>query len=168
MIDNNSQVKTDRDLANEIAKKHEIDPNLIMAIVTVESAWNPWACRYEPLFASRLAGNIKIHTEVVRLAERNCITVETEYVFQSTSFGLMQIMGASARDLGYLGPLSALFDPQLNLEWGCIKVRQLLDRYPNLEDAIASYNGGSPRRDPVLQRLEPQLQEYVNKVKALL
>ena len=36
------------DLARHIACEHALDPALVCAVIEQESAWNPWAVRYEP------------------------------------------------------------------------------------------------------------------------
>jgi len=37
-------------LAHRAAEAHALWPELVCAIVEQESAWNPWALRYEPVF----------------------------------------------------------------------------------------------------------------------
>jgi hypothetical protein len=45
-------------LARKAAAAQSLDPALVCAVVEQESAWNPWAIRYEPLFfAKYLAWN---------------------------------------------------------------------------------------------------------------
>jgi soluble lytic murein transglycosylase-like protein len=41
------------ELARTIAAAHTLDPALVCAVIEQESAWNPWAVRYEPGFLSR-------------------------------------------------------------------------------------------------------------------
>src|SRR5690348_7839194 len=40
-------------LAQRTAAAHALWPELVCAIVEQESAWNPWALRYEPAFYDR-------------------------------------------------------------------------------------------------------------------
>jgi hypothetical protein len=40
-------------LARSIAAAHGLEPALVCAVIEQESAWNPWAVRYEPAFLSR-------------------------------------------------------------------------------------------------------------------
>ncbi len=108
---------------------------MLDAIVRVESSYDPFAMRYEahvPPF------------EHESFAKRNRITAETELTLQRFSFGLVQILGSTARYAGFLGPLSQLCIPTDNLLIGCKYLSMLRNRYPLLQDAIAAYNAGSP------------------------
>lgn len=73
----------------------------------------------------------------------------TELWGQRQSWGLMQVMGATAREYGFKGDfLSELCDPYLGLKYGMIHLRTLLKRHHGVwQDVIASYNAGSPRKD---------------------
>jgi soluble lytic murein transglycosylase-like protein len=62
---------------------------------------------------------------------------------RATSWGLMQIMGQVARELGYTGDLQQLLEPQNSLDYGCKKLRQCFDRTDGSNDAaLLRYNGG--------------------------
>ncbi len=134
-----------------------VDPKLVDAIIQVESGYNPWAVRYEPKFTIR---NIPD-----KYARMNGITVETERVLNKMSFGLGQIMGSTARWLGFQGPLTALCDPELNVTWMCKYLIKLKTENHVLENVIASYNAGSVRRDAEGKLVN---QDYVDKVIAKL
>lgn len=147
-----------RELATAAAAEAGLNSALVEAIVSVESAGRPWAVRYEPLYrwtmpqAPRPAG----------------CTADTEAVMQRTSWGLMQIMGALARELGHEGWLTELVDAELNLRLGCAHLKRLTARFGErygLEGVIAAYNAGSPRKKPGGQWVN---QGYVDKVLAAL
>lgn len=125
-------------LIKEIAKKQDIDASLVAAIVSVESNGRTNAARYEPHFKWLL--------DPSKYARINSITVQTEVVFQKTSLGLMQVMGAVARELGHEGDLPNLFYPEIGLSLGVKKLKSLLDTYTSVSDAISSYNQGSPKK----------------------
>src|SRR5207245_1331912 len=83
------------------------------------------------------------------------------------SYGLMQVL------FGPGGPYPSvttqqLLDPATNIQLGMDFLRYQLGRYPILEDAIAAYNAGSPRRDAAGQYINTvgstQVQDYVDDV----
>jgi soluble lytic murein transglycosylase-like protein len=45
-------------LARRAAAAQSLDPALVCAIVEQESAWNPWAMRYEPLFFAKYVASL--------------------------------------------------------------------------------------------------------------
>lgn len=103
----------------ETARKYELDPEIVAAIVFVESSGNLFAIRWEPAFydkyiKDRMPKDLRGHWP--QLA-----TDKTERVARAISWGLMQIMGQTARHYGeYRGEfLAGLVDPELNLEIGC-------------------------------------------------
>lgn len=71
---------------------------------------------------------------------------DAEWWGQQESWGLMQVMGGVARELGcrayYLAELTA--DPAMAVDLGCRYLKRRLARFPRLEDAISAYNAGSP------------------------
>jgi len=92
------------DLAKAIAPKHGLDPQLVCAIIEQESGGDQWAIRYEPAFMNKYVP--------VGLGP-------TESVARATSWGVMQVMGQTARDANYNGALPALCDPASGIEVGC-------------------------------------------------
>src|SRR5690348_13026314 len=79
-------------LAQRAADAHGLWPELVCAIVEQESAWNPWALRYEPAFYDRY-----IAPQIVRGA----IAGVTESRARAFSWGLMQVIGQVAREHGF-------------------------------------------------------------------
>src|SRR6267154_1467813 len=126
------------ELIIKAAETFRLDVNLIRAIIQVESNWNTWAVRYEPsykylYFPRELANQLRI-TE---------ITMET---LQKMSFGLMQVLGAVAMELGLTQNPAMLTDPAIGIFYGCKKLRQLFDKYADESDVISAYNQGSARK----------------------
>ncbi len=108
-------------LARAIASQHALDPALVCAIVEQESSWDTHAIRYEPAFRAHYVAPLGLSP--------------TEEVARSISWGLMQVMGQSARERGFNGKfLSALCDPSNGLAIGCAvlacKTRASLGRHP--------------------------------------
>jgi soluble lytic murein transglycosylase-like protein len=83
-------------LARAAALAHSLDPALVCAVCEQESAWNPWAIRYEPGFLARY---------VAPLFTAGKISA-TEAYARSFSWGLMQVMGQVAREHGFGVPPS--------------------------------------------------------------
>jgi soluble lytic murein transglycosylase-like protein len=92
-----------RALAQEVARRHGLDPALVLAVMGVESAFQPDA------------------------------------VSPKGAQGLMQLMPATAKELGVTDPL----DPLQNADGGARYLRDLLARYDgDVEKALAAYNAG--------------------------
>jgi soluble lytic murein transglycosylase-like protein len=92
-----------RALAIATARRHGLDPNLVLAVVAVESGFQPDA------------------------------------VSNKGAQGLMQLMPATARELGVADAL----DPAQNLDGGTRYLRMLVARYGgDLGKALAAYNAG--------------------------
>src|SRR5579862_8353149 len=97
-------------LAQHAAEAEGLDPALVCAVVEQESAWNPWAMRYEPAFFAKY---------VASLYTNNKVTASEAYA-RGFSWGLMQVMGQVAREMGFDAPfLSELCDPEQGLAIGC-------------------------------------------------
>jgi soluble lytic murein transglycosylase-like protein len=131
-----------------------IDPEVYLAICTVESSLNPFALRYEPAY--------RYTTRCADWASNFHITPTTEEALQRFSYGASQIMGGVLREYGY-GKHLALWiaDLEAPIIYGAKHLKKFMIRYPTLEEAVASYNAGSPRRTPGMM-FENQV--YVDKV----
>jgi len=127
-------------ITNACRKQKYDNPKLVHAIMVNESSLDAWATRYEPKW--------KYFTRVAFYAKELGLTVETESHHQATSWGLMQIMGGTARDMGFDEQLTTLCVPTVNIIVGITYLRHLQGRYgKNLEKIVAAWNAGSPRRD---------------------
>jgi soluble lytic murein transglycosylase-like protein len=134
------------------AKKYELDPVLVAAIVCAESAAFPKSARYEDGYP--------YVWQVKEFAKIHRISADTEKILQQTSWGLMHIMGGTARWIGFTGWLPDLCERQTGLEYGTRYLAMLSKKYPLREDAIHSYNWGSPaKRDGAYRN-----QKYVDTV----
>jgi soluble lytic murein transglycosylase-like protein len=125
-------------LAKQKASEHGLDPTLICAIVEQESDWNQWAMRFEPAFERRY----------IKPALPQSPT--TEEMAKAVSFGLMQIMGEVARELGFGEKyLTELCDPFINLEYGC---KHFANKLQNADGdtrmALLHWNGGGNLQYP--------------------
>jgi soluble lytic murein transglycosylase-like protein len=135
-------------LARRIAAAHGLEPGLVCAVIEQESAWNPWAVRYEPAFLSRYVA--PLYTAGKFSA--------TEAYTRSISWGMMQVMGQAAREAGFdESSLAELCDPSTGIEWGC---RLLAARFARANgdaaEALLAWNGGANPNYPseVLARMK--------------
>jgi soluble lytic murein transglycosylase-like protein len=123
------------DVIEEVAQDQNVPADLLAAVIQVESAGNRFAIRFEPQF--------KYIFETRKNAAENFITEVTETMLQMSSWGLTQIMGARARELGLKGPLFQMLEPKVNLEY-CSKIlKSLAKKFTNADDIVAAYNAGS-------------------------
>jgi soluble lytic murein transglycosylase-like protein len=124
-------------LATETARAHDLDPSLVCAVIEQESAWNPWAMRYEPAFFAKY---------VASLYTNNKVSASEAYA-RGFSWGLMQVMGQVAREYGFADRfLSGLCDPAVGIELGCRVLRKkfALAKGDTLQGLLAWNGGGNP------------------------
>ena len=141
-----------RKIIESKANKYLLDPDLVEAHVMTESSDKPDAWRYEPAFWK---------TYIKKMG----ITDATESAGRATSWGLLQLMGQVAREMGYQGSWTGLCDPTTNIEYGCKKLSKCYTKYaPDIDAGIASYNCGTPKMvDGKFMN-----QEYVDRVHKFL
>ncbi len=84
-----------------------------------------------------------------------------ELVEEQISWGLMQVMGAVARERGLKGWLTRMLQPEVNLSIGIKHLQWLEGRWPKTEDIISAWNQGSPKRHSV-RKSGADVREYVN------
>jgi soluble lytic murein transglycosylase len=100
------------------AGRHKVNPHLVAAVIKAESSWDA--------DAASSAGAV----------------------------GLMQVMPGTAKDLVRSGavdaerfPVEDLSDPSVNIEYGTAYLRFLVNRYHEIETALAAYNAGLRHAD---------------------
>lgn len=101
------------DEISDAAARHEVNPYWICAMIKCESSWDP--------DATSSAG----------------------------AMGLMQVQPETAADLVAWGLVDGnvyspdnLYDPETNIEFGTAYLRYLVERYHQMQPAIAAYNAG--------------------------
>jgi hypothetical protein len=137
--------------------KKELSIALILAMIQTESGAHPCAFRYEPKF---------LYTNT-RLKRPENSSANSEIFGQKTSWGLLQIMGATARMAGFEGWFPQLCDIQTNLEIALPILVKKWEKYHSfgMEAVIASWNSGSPKFSPEGRLIN---RRYVEKVLAYL
>lgn len=95
------------------AERHQVSPYLVAAVINEESGFDP------------------------------------DTVSRAGAVGLMQVMPATAEDMLERGIVSGtivgeaeLSDPAANIEYGTAYLRYLVERYHEVETALAAYNAG--------------------------
>jgi len=114
----------------------------------------------------RVAEKVSLAPELIR----SVVSAESNYNSSAVSpvgaQGLMQLMPATADDLG----VENRFDPEQNLLGGSKYLKQLLDKYDgDLDHALAAYNWGQGNVDRHgIENIPNETRHYVAKVKKLL
>ncbi|MDI9570929.1 MAG: lytic transglycosylase domain-containing protein [Pseudomonadota bacterium] len=103
--------------------------------------------------------------EVDPLLIKSVIRVESGYNAGATSpkgaMGLMQLMPATASDLGVVRP----YDPEENIMGGTRYLKMLMNRYGgDLEKALAAYNWGMGNLENRPERMPSETRNYVARV----
>lgn len=134
------------------AGQHGLDPDFLEAQVLVESSGLTDAFRFEPRIWEQLQdGHLTPTFDLATAIPRRV----------ASSYGLLQILYITARDLGFQEEPEFLFIPDVGLEWGAKQLRRLLDWSDgDLPSALAAYNGG--KRGNSVAPLRNQA--YVDKV----
>ena len=114
-------------LITNLAAEQGLRPNLVRAVIQVESGFDPYARS------------------------------------PKGALGLMQLMPATAMQLGVANPL----DPAQNVRGGVTYLRTLIDRFGSEELALAAYNAGPEAVDRYGKRVPPytETQDYVRRVR---
>ena len=136
------------------ARGAQVPPELVLGIIEAESGGGPHATRVHATYP---------YTMMQAKRPAGC-SVDMERMCQKTAWGLMQVIGATARELGFDGWLSELVSPETNIRLGIEFLRRKMSQYferDGIEGVAAAYNGGAPRRRPDGKFVN---QSYVDKV----
>ena len=111
------------------AKKYGLDPDLVTAVVVKESSGRTNAYRYEP--------------DVWGWFKDNPKNQGFNKYRAAASYGLMQVLFATATDYGWSSDPEYFFLPKVGLDMGCRHLAELI-RWAkgDLLRALEAYNGG--------------------------
>lgn len=158
-------------LIKKASQKHGLNPKLVMAVARKESSLNTDAVRFEGDYQQHDRTFTKVYKWLYHPERFNAslgVDLDTEIAMQATSWGLMQVMGAVAREHGFAGPLHKLCRPDLGLEYGCLHLTGYLKKYGKVEMALAAYNGGpgavnsDGTLDNQVEYVDPVMKMFVN------
>ena len=133
---------------SEIIKKnadeHRLSPDLLAALIWQESKGNRWAARHEPGFLARYLRHLSYDQLPGLKPDDSYCNEATERILRATSLGLTQIMGETARELGFNRPcLLELLTDELNVEYGAKYLsRCIKNSSGNVANGLRRYNGG--------------------------
>lgn len=144
-------------IITEAANRYSLDVQLFASLIIQESSLDQWAFKYEDGFYNshlkyrprdRLLGRVPSPRP----------TLDDEKRFRSVSWGLTQILGETARELGFEGQyLPELLNPTINIEYGAKYLAQCFKKHKGDRfKSLLAYNGGGDLTYPnkVLARLE--------------
>jgi soluble lytic murein transglycosylase-like protein len=123
------------------ARQAQVPPELALALIEVESGGNPYAVR--------LMANYPY--TVMQAKRPTACDLSTENIMQKTTWGLMRLMGATARSLGFDGWLPELVEPKVCIPLGVKYLKRLMGRYHGkygLAGVVSAYDAGTPRTRP--------------------
>lgn len=112
---------------------------------------------------SEYAARVGVAADLVRAVIQVESAFNPKAVSSKGAIGLMQLMPATAKDLGVTDP----FDPEQNIRGGVTYLKQLLDRFDHkVELALAAYNAGMGNVEKHGNTVPPfkETQNYVNKI----
>ena len=149
------------DQIRRTAVSYMLPSELVLAICRVESGLNRWAYRHEPAYPYLwdCAKNAPFPTTTATAGRRSPppgfsapagISVLSEWIGQQSSWGLMQVMGAVAREAGFRGHFPQLCFPTDGLACGCQLLAKLNKRFfreHGWPGVVSAYNAGQPRLD---------------------
>lgn len=131
------------------AKVHGLDPNLVEAVCFIESSGYTNSFRPEPAFFAKY--------QAPKAEWAFAVTNPHRY---GSSYGLMQVMVAVAREVGFqqFAEPEYLFIPAIGLDIGCRKLAELIawskrtgatmTEEVQVRSALAAYNGGHLKNEP--------------------
>ena len=120
---------------NEVCMKVGISQSLVLAVITKESNGNPNAKRKEPRYRREY---VDINPTWLTYSRKNNVSLEDI----PTSYGLMQMMFTTACGYGCKSLVQAL-DPYESIRFGAAHLKMLLNKYDDMGEALAAYNGGN-------------------------
>lgn len=142
-------------LATAAADNAGLDRKLVKAVIEKESTWNPWAWNPEPKY--HYFWDVKADKPWRQPTKEEMLSkyppsdfktlrgdTDQEWWAQQASWGLMQVMGAVARECGFKGDyLTELNDIEVGLRFGCRHLaKKMHEAGQDVGKALLAWNGG--------------------------
>lgn len=146
-------------LVQGVANRVMLEPALVCALIEQESRFNPWLNRYEMGFENSERYGPVVRRDAAEFVKTATfwVSLETEVKNRCCSWGLMQVMGQTARELGFTGPMAKLCDVEVSLWYGTLLLSKKMAAFNHdVHNALLAYNGGGNKGypDEVLARVE--------------
>ena len=135
-------------LIDAVCEKYQLNREIVAGLIAVESGGMWWRRRFEPAFFDRYIRDkeLPLLPGYVQIPHRDSMT---EKIDRATSWGLMQIMGQTAREAGFDKEMELLLFPKINVAFGAKKLKVCLTKENfDYEKALLRYNGGSNSKYP--------------------
>lgn len=138
-----------------MAEKYHLKVQWVYAIIMKESSGMSYASRFEDkTYATHLIKDSQGRQNYFVRPKDFCRKIgfgyseATERVHQMTSWGLMQVMGFKAREMGFSDHLPKICMPEIGIGLGCRAFNGFLETYQGVyRHAALAYNAGSVRSD---------------------
>lgn len=134
-----------RDLIEKYSSKYGLEPSIVACVILQESAGDTFAWRWEEAFyLKHLKGKHRSELSGWTPKLGTTPSIVDEILQRSCSYGLMQVLGDTARWCGKMSNpyLTALCDPEVGLDIGCKVLKFYLDRASgDYHKALEGYNG---------------------------
>jgi soluble lytic murein transglycosylase-like protein len=125
-----------KDIIEDCAREYGLEPELIAALIQVESSFNERAYRFEPGFYKRYIKDKSKYMDHKYYDQSEII---------SASYGLAQILYLTFEEYGIKDPdPEDLYEPTFNIDVGCQHLKKKINLY-GLLLGILAYNCGSPK-----------------------
>lgn len=145
------------------SEKYKLDYKLVAAIILQESRGDKYAFRYEPGFYNRYLGE-KPRNEIPGFVPKFPPNFATEKRARAFSWGVMQIMGETAREHGFVeNNITRLIEDDINVEYGCKYLAYLFKKFVKTMDpsektrqVLKGWNGADEYPDIIFGHLRSE------------
>lgn len=145
------------EIVNRNALAHNLRPDVVMCIIIQESKGDTFSWRWEEgFYQKKLLGKSRGELSGWTPNIRELPSLTDELLQRSCSYGLMQVLGDTARWCGKVTTpyLTSLCDPDRGVDTGCRILSYYLGRANNdYRAALQGYNGSWSYAYEVLKRV---------------